>query len=586
MKVTLVAHTPDPLMVCAQAAAVCYGSEPDLKIIKGCIASGHTSVLEHATFTFRIEGISRSCFDRETEVLTNSGWKHFCDVDSNDLIFTINQDTQEAEFQPILNQIKYKYKGLMHQYKSQNIDLLITPNHNLYMKKYDIRVPEKYHLCPSEDIRVKRFYMTKVVNYSKEIDDFITIPGYSYYRKNNQGKIYEKVLSDLRLSRKNFYKLLAWYLSEGSTYYNQKENSYIISISQLKEQNINHIMDIVSDCGFKPLYDGQAIKFKNLIIGKYFSELGTSLNKKIPFDIFDNFNKELAKTFIDEYILGDGTISKDKSGKIYTISKELSEQIYSLCFIAGYTATNHIDNRVGQSHILNGAEIRHNYPCYVINISMTGKRNYEIIIKKDNHFTEIPFDDYVYCVEVPNHTLFVRRNGIACWCGNCSHQLVRHRMASYSQQSQRYVKYDELDWVIPDYGIEEGFARQACDIALNAYKYMADDANPDFQKSTVDAARCVLPNATPTIIYVTMNIRALMNFFNERLCTRASKEIREMAQAMRDAILNADDIPYEQGVIFQKIFCPKCERYEIAFCPEGVRNCCGKHKTLKQLIGG
>ena len=169
---------------------------------------------------------------------------------------------------------------------------------------------------------------------------------------------------------------------------------------------------------------------------------------------------------------------------------------------------------------------------------------------------------------------------------SCSHQLVRHRMASYSQQSQRYVKYDELDWVIPDYGIDGDFARQACGVALNAYKYMTDDANPGFQKSTVDAARCVLPNATPTVIYVTMNIRALMNFFNERLCTRASKEIREMAEAMRDAILNADDIPYEQGVIFQKIFCPKCERYEIAFCPEGARNCCGKYKTLKQFVGG
>jgi thymidylate synthase (FAD) len=61
MKVELVAHTPYPLCVCAEAAAVCYDSKPAFNIIKGCIRSGHTSVLEHATFTFRIEGISRSC---------------------------------------------------------------------------------------------------------------------------------------------------------------------------------------------------------------------------------------------------------------------------------------------------------------------------------------------------------------------------------------------------------------------------------------------------------------------------------------------------------------------------------------------
>ena len=61
MKVTLVQHTPTPLYTVAEAAAVCYDSEPSLKIVKGCIRSGHTSVLEHASFTFRIEGISRSC---------------------------------------------------------------------------------------------------------------------------------------------------------------------------------------------------------------------------------------------------------------------------------------------------------------------------------------------------------------------------------------------------------------------------------------------------------------------------------------------------------------------------------------------
>lgn len=167
---------------------------------------------------------------------------------------------------------------------------------------------------------------------------------------------------------------------------------------------------------------------------------------------------------------------------------------------------------------------------------------------------------------------------------SCSHQLVRHRMASYSQQSQRYVKYDELDWVIPDYGIDGDFARQTCDIALNAYKYMTDDANPGFQKSTIDAARCVLPNATPTVIYVTMNIRALMNFFNERLCTRASKEIREVATLMKKVIIEADTIDREEALIFDKIFVPKCYRTEPHICPESPRTSCGRCKTLNQII--
>lgn len=159
-------------------------------------------------------------------------------------------------------------------------------------------------------------------------------------------------------------------------------------------------------------------------------------------------------------------------------------------------------------------------------------------------------------------------------------------MASYSQQSQRYVKYDELDWVIPDYAIDEEQARHACDTMLDVYKQLTDENNPGFQKSTVDAARCVLPNATPTVIYVTMNIRSLMNFFNERLCMRASREIREMAKAMKEVIVNASDISQEERSIFNLIFCPKCEKFDPNFCPETIRNCCGKHPTLRQLIDG
>ena len=61
MNVELISWTKDPLMTCAKAASVCYDSEPSLKVIKGCIKSHHESVLEHASFTFKISGISRSC---------------------------------------------------------------------------------------------------------------------------------------------------------------------------------------------------------------------------------------------------------------------------------------------------------------------------------------------------------------------------------------------------------------------------------------------------------------------------------------------------------------------------------------------
>ena len=115
----------------------------------------------------------------------------------------------------------------------------------------------------------------------------------------------------------------------------------------------------------------------------------------------------------------------------------------------------------------------------------------------------------------------------------CSHQLVRHRIASYLQESQRYVKYDLSgdDWyVIPPsidnniYMLAEYNDRMAAD--AKAYRdALAYGINPE-------DARYLLPNAMKTNVIVTMNVRSLFHFFDLRLGPRAQWEIREIAESM------------------------------------------------------
>ncbi|MBT0663837.1 FAD-dependent thymidylate synthase [Geobacter pelophilus] len=114
----------------------------------------------------------------------------------------------------------------------------------------------------------------------------------------------------------------------------------------------------------------------------------------------------------------------------------------------------------------------------------------------------------------------------------CSHQLVRHRVASYSQQSQRYVEFKGADFprVIPA-SIAESEHRQAVfsrtmEAAAEAYRALVDDGVP------AEDARFVLPNAAETKIIVTMNARELLHFFELRCCERAQWEIRAMAIEM------------------------------------------------------
>lgn len=126
-----------------------------------------------------------------------------------------------------------------------------------------------------------------------------------------------------------------------------------------------------------------------------------------------------------------------------------------------------------------------------------------------------------------------------------SHQLVRHRIASYSQQSQRYVEYDDLEIVIPpsiqsDREASGKFREQIKDIE-NLYLWMIEKGVP------VEDARYILPNATVTRIIITMNARELNHFFQLRCCRRAQWEIRDMAKDMLKKVREVAPVIFEKS---------------------------------------
>ncbi|HDQ72689.1 MAG TPA: FAD-dependent thymidylate synthase [Chloroflexi bacterium] len=116
----------------------------------------------------------------------------------------------------------------------------------------------------------------------------------------------------------------------------------------------------------------------------------------------------------------------------------------------------------------------------------------------------------------------------------CSHQLVRHRLASYSQESQRYVKMSDPEWVVP------------ADIETNPeanalWETFADEVKRTYQ-ALIDLgirkedARFALPNATATRIIVTMNFRELLHIFRLRISRHAQWEIRDVSIRMLELI--------------------------------------------------
>lgn len=160
----------------------------------------------------------------------------------------------------------------------------------------------------------------------------------------------------------------------------------------------------------------------------------------------------------------------------------------------------------------------------------------------------------------------------------CANQLVRHRIASYSQKSQRYVNEAQFEYITPPV-IEEDLTLKdlytnTMEIVHARYnllrteliaKYMKDGMDKkSAEKKANEDARFVLPNACETKIIVTMNIRSLFNFFKHRCCNRAQWEIRDVANEMlRQCMEIAPNIFKYAG--------PEC--ITKGKCPEGKMSC-------------
>lgn len=175
----------------------------------------------------------------------------------------------------------------------------------------------------------------------------------------------------------------------------------------------------------------------------------------------------------------------------------------------------------------------------------------------------------------------------------CSHQLVRHRIASYSQKSQRYVNENGFDFITPPAISENPEAKAEYDRMIReiteSYEKIADiltedqknkllkegadekTASSKARKLANEDARFILPNACETKIVVTMNVRSLFNFFRHRCCNRAQWEIRAVANEMLSLCLQiAPNIFKYAG--------PSC--VASGKCPEGKMSC-GKMKEVQ-----
>lgn len=336
------------------------------------------------------------CYDEDTEVLTKDGWKLFKNLNKKDTVATLNKD-QYIEYHKPSKIIRKKYKGKMLLLQNRHLDLLVTPNHNLYVKHNN---KDAYELLPAATVfnSINEWKFKKDALWKGKKTNFFILPSIIKYKSKRREPIKKLNISD-------WLEFLGWYISEGS-FGSGKKGDYRIGVSQSikKESYRLEIKRCFEKLGFDYHENKAEFRINDKQLWDYLKQFGKARNKHAPLFIKE-LMPSLIMSFLNSLFKGDGNgvIDADKNCNFYTSSKKLVDDVQELLLKCGFSGNIKIHKNRESSYRINIIS-KYNTPSF--------KGNDNPIIKY------VDYSNRIYCCTVKNHVLYVRRNGKGYWCGN------------------------------------------------------------------------------------------------------------------------------------------------------------------------
>ncbi|MCG2720268.1 MAG: hypothetical protein L6266_06120, partial [Nanoarchaeota archaeon] len=350
------------------------------------------------------------CYDKETEILTESGWKFFKDLTKNEKVFTLAENN-EIELHKPRKIFKYDYKGEMYQFKAKSLDLLVNPNHRMVI---DQRYKDKRRFVEAKDLKPANHRIPKQGVWKRdEIEHFI-LPGIEFTKYGRQGITpYQVFREALKIEMDNWLEFFGFWLAEGCADNKNiaKRHGYRVIITQVNKKKNREIQKVL-DCLPFNYYIERKINFVicNKQLWTYLRQFGNKYQKFIPKEI-KNLGKRQLRILFNWMVKGDGHIRKT-TGQInyWTSSEKLADDLQEVILKIGWLGT--ISARKRNISQIRGRKVKSGI---VYTIGVQKSKHYRL---RKNSIKKIYYKDKVYCCEVRNHTVFVRRNGKVSWCGN------------------------------------------------------------------------------------------------------------------------------------------------------------------------
>jgi thymidylate synthase (FAD) len=522
----------------------------DLSVVNGARVSfaRHQDAMEEAD-----EGLIRflmrerhGCYDDATDVLTADGWKAWPDVTGEELFATRSREGR-LEYQLALRLVRKEYRGHMISFGGASLDLLVTPDHRVLASPQTTR-PERaapqFRLLPAHSVLWRPHRHTATADWRVRRNSSLTFDGD-------------------RFPAVPVLRLVGLFIGDGHL---ATSNHAVFHLR--KDREIRFLREAVRSAGLELREWGSKGESFAVPVGSELRQLLADCylagEKRIPPRLLRLDASSLAALYAG-LLNSDGTIQQRKAGEdreVYsTTSRRLADDVQELALKLGRSASVRPHQAApGDGHY--GAKPRWRVAIY------SGRNCRPALCRTreqaESHMGVERYDGAIHCVEVPNNTLYVRRNGYPVWCGNTpfehnafrfhvrcpifvAREWFRHRVGSFNEFSLRYAKATD-DFYVPEpedvrsqvgkpgaYSFEP-VSDQLAETTREQLRAVYETAYLAYEQLVElgvarELARSVLPVGAYTEFYWTVNARSLMNFLSLRNSETAQREIRRYAEA-------------------------------------------------------
>lgn len=437
--------------------------------------------------------ITASCYDNITRIVTQNGLKTIYDINENDKVYTLNEETKNIELKKIKKIIIQNYFGQLIKIQNQRIQLNITPNHKVLLEKND----NKLFYIDADKIKNidKKSYIHSISLpipncYGKEEEniDFSNFINYENLAKNS----YKNILK--RMKTADFLYLMGIYIGDGYvtskaknkivnkynkverdkkgkfTYFKNQEkilknyeSVHIALAIPEKDKARKKVIEVLERNHIEYHLYPIIITFSSYDLAKMFKLCGENVYKKhIPEWVFQ-YDPKLLKNLFEGLIDSDGTrrIIERERYSYTTVSKQLKDNFVLLCLKLGKIPKVSLGKKK-DVYIKNRKIAKENLKdAYIIYVGATNKRK---IHKK--HIFEEKYEGIVWCLEVEdNHNFLIERNGFYTFCGNSSEMFGKVRETPQKETTPFHSR--------SPYGAAKVYAYHMTRLYREAYKIFA-----------------------------------------------------------------------------------------------------------------